>query len=63
MPDDEQEPQDGDEKTQPQPKPGEMTEEQAKRLLDDLADQEQENLRNKLLQQTPAGDRRPEKDW
>ena len=40
-----------------------MSKEQAERLLDSLADQEQENLRNQALQRKPGPARKAEKDW
>ncbi len=40
-----------------------MTPEQAARLLDSLADQEQETLRMQALQQQPAASKKAEKDW
>ena len=40
-----------------------MTPEEAERLLDGLSDQEQENLRRRLLRQAPVRERSREKDW
>jgi hypothetical protein len=40
-----------------------MTPEQAARLLDDLAEPEQENQRREARMRVPANGRRAEKDW
>jgi tetratricopeptide (TPR) repeat protein len=51
-------------KPQPQPQPGEMTPEQAKQLLERLADQEKENVKREAARRVQAEpSRNPEKDW
>jgi Ca-activated chloride channel family protein len=42
---------------------GQMTQEQAERMLDGLSEQEMESLREQALQKKPAATRSPEKDW
>jgi Ca-activated chloride channel family protein len=46
-----------------EPLPGQMTEEQAARLLDTLAEKEKETLRQKAREKVRGGTRRLEKDW
>jgi Ca-activated chloride channel family protein len=63
QPQDQSETEDGE---QDQPQEGQdeqMTPEQAARLLDSLADQEEENLRQRLLQPVPLPVKATEKDW
>jgi Ca-activated chloride channel homolog len=55
----------GDPKDQgkkPQPKPGEMTPEEAQKLLDRLGDQEKQNVKHDQARR-PKDDATPEKDW
>jgi Ca-activated chloride channel family protein len=55
--------QDPAEQEQPQPLPGEMSAEQAERLLDGLSEQELENLRQRALQKPSPSQRTTEEDW
>ena len=49
-------------KSAPQPRPGSMSEEEARRILDALADQQKEELK-KHVQATAPKERTPEEDW
>jgi Ca-activated chloride channel family protein len=67
--DEQQQQQDGQDERQAEddqsgePQPQQMTAEQAERLLDSLADQEQEDLRRKALEARGAASSGREKDW
>ncbi|HEX4825645.1 MAG TPA: tetratricopeptide repeat protein [Candidatus Polarisedimenticolaceae bacterium] len=50
-------------KPQPQPKPGEMSKDEANKLLDRLNDEEKQNVKRQAAQATKPGERKPEKDW
>ena len=50
-------------KPQPQPKPGEMSREDANKLLDRLNDEEKQNVKKQAARVAKAGERKPEKDW
>jgi tetratricopeptide (TPR) repeat protein len=51
-----------DQQKQHEPKPGEMTKEEAQKLLDRLGDQEKQNLKHEKAQH-PRESGNPEKDW
>ncbi len=53
----------GEENQEPAPVPGEMTPEEAERMLDGLEEQELENLRKQAQQQRPVRSKSVEKDW
>ena len=52
----------GDDRKPPKPKPGEMTEEEARRILEALRQEEKEGIKKHVQAQAPQ-DRTPEKDW
>jgi tetratricopeptide (TPR) repeat protein len=53
---------DKDKNKKPEPKPGEMTPEEAQKLLDRLGDQEKQNVKHAQAKQPKDADT-PEKDW
>jgi Ca-activated chloride channel family protein len=53
----------GEQQAPDNPPDGQMTEEQAERMLDGLSEQEAESLRDRVLQKKPAAAKAPEKDW
>ncbi|HYV18696.1 MAG TPA: VWA domain-containing protein [Verrucomicrobiae bacterium] len=59
-PDDQQKP---DDKKQPQPKPGEMSQDEAKQILDALRESEKESLKKHAQNSAPPHPHEPEKDW
>ena len=58
-------PESGKDKQNPQkqPKPGQMSPEEAGKLLDRLNDQERDNLKKEQARAARAGESTPEKDW
>ncbi len=57
-----QEPQKGDEKKPPKPRPGEMSEEEARQILEALRQEEKEGIKKHAQASMPQS-REPEKDW
>jgi tetratricopeptide (TPR) repeat protein len=47
----------------PQPRPGQMSKEEARKLLDRLSEEEKDNVKRQAARAEQAGDRTPEKDW